>query len=388
MPHDLSRVRRPSLARLGLAATLIATVGAFSACSSGGSRGPKLEQVRTLELPGDDLARLGYRRDWAGFPFILAGQRIREIYPDTDGVFIQETGSTVSMFDVRTGQRLWNNTLAGPLTKFISIRRGIVKGSPVLLVTSESDVFALDPQTGNLLDRQNLRKVATSGPVVFGDLLIFGTSTGEVMAHLTRVSDKLWGSDLEGPIEYAPVRIGELVAAVARSGQIAFLEPTAGSLRGMARMHRGAGANPVAGDNLVFVPSLDQSLYAFDPYSGSQVWRLRTSQPITSQPVAHDGMLYIELAERGLCALAQTAPAHGSILWSNPDVRGTVIGMRSGRLLVWSGRELVSVSPANGTVFDRVTINGVAQLVTDNFVDGNLYAVGRGGSVVKLVPLR
>ncbi len=379
--------RRPSLLRFGVCAALAGLVGALGGCSSG-TRTVKAVDVRTVELPGQDLAKLGYRRDWTGFPFITSKQEVREILPTADGVFVQESGSTVSMFDVQTGQRRWNNTLAGPLTKFISVRRGEPGGVPMLLVSSESDVYMLDPQTGNLLDRQNLRKVASSGPVVYGDLLLYGTSTGEILAHLTRTANTLWSFDLDGPIEQAPVRFDDVVIAVAQSGQIAFLEPTAGQLRGMAKMFRGISVPPVVGSQMVFVASLDQSIYAYEPRSGTQIWRLRTSYPITSQPVAHDGMLYIELQDRGLCALAQNAPPQGSVLWSNDKVRGDVVGLRNNRLVVWTGSELVTLSPANGVVFDRVAMPDVAMVATDAFADGNLYAVGKSGAVVKLVPMR
>lgn len=381
MPTPSATPARHTL-RIILSAATVAAGLLLGACGGGPSR-PRALDATPITINDADWAKMGYRRDWTGFPYVSARGRLTDIYAGPDIVIAQESGSAVSVLDARTGARRWSNILASRLTKFLSIRLGDYQGRRALIVSSEPDVFLLDPDTGNLLGRQSYEKVATAGPVVAGDILIYGTASGEVMGHYLRVNDKLWGFDMAGAIERAPVAIAGAVAAISRTGQVVFLDPATGSLIGLNRMFAGANTDPVAGKSFLFVASLDQSLYAFEPGNARMMWRHRTGNPLTVQPTAHNGVLYCELADEGLTAFNQD---DGRILWSNKDLRGTVIGMRSGRLLVWDGRRLASASPTNGAVFETITVPETIMIALDTFVDGNVYLLGDRGSIAKLVP--
>ncbi|NUQ52386.1 MAG: hypothetical protein HUU19_06770, partial [Phycisphaerales bacterium] len=67
-------------------------------------------------------------------------------------------------------------------------------------------------------------------------------------------------------------------------------------------------------------------------------------------------------------------------------VAGRVVGLRAGRLLVWDGREAVTLDPARGSVIERATLEGVQGLVTDKMEDGVLYVITSSGVVAKFLP--
>ncbi|HRQ74203.1 MAG TPA: PQQ-binding-like beta-propeller repeat protein, partial [Phycisphaerales bacterium] len=97
----------------------------------------------------------------------------------------------------------------------------------------------------------------------------------------------------------------------------------------------------------------------------------------------HQGVVYVGTDDRGLLALDA---ATGAERWAAAGVSGTVIGVRAGRLLVFSGTEAFTLDPDTGDIVERASLPGVAILRPDAFVDGNLYAVSAQGVVAKFVP--
>jgi len=351
------------------------------ACSTFGPDTGEQRQITPLVVDDAAFAELGLRRDWTGFPIVGDRQRIREVYADPQHVVVQETGSTVSALDPDTGALRWHDRMGSPLIKYISLRPYTYRGVDAILVSSESEILIHQADTGNLLARQSLAKVVNTGPVINGNLAIYGTASGEIMAHAILPGVRVWGHDLNGPIETGPTYIRGAVAAVSDAGQLACVSADTGSLFGRGRMFDGTATDPVAGDQLLFVASLDQSVWAFDPFSPARpVWRFQTPAPLTIQPTAHAGVLYVTTEDRGLVALDQ---ASGRVIWENPEVRGQVIALQRDRLLVFHEGQAWTVSPTSGVIYNHATLPTVAGLTTDRFVDGSIFAWGSGGGVAK-----
>ncbi len=366
-----------SLALLGGA--LLA--GGCASVGIGQSKG----DAKALSADDEAFGEIGFRREWSGFPTMTKNGRVREVYVDANNVVVQETGSTVSYLEPSTGRLRWDNRLGSALTKYVSIYPYNWRGTAAVLVSSESDVHALQADTGNLLARQNLAKVVSTGPVIVGDIAIYGTAGGEVMAHSFTTGARLWGHDLDGPIQAGPTYVHGAVVGVADSGQIVSLEAISGTLFGLGAIYDGAVTAPVAGDMLFFVASLDQSVWAFDPGNPSRaIWRFQTSRPLRVQPVAFGGALLVSTTDRGLVSLDQR---NGRVQWTNDEVQGEVVGVHDGRLVVFNSetREAFTLSPTSGVVYQRVSLPTVAGIAFDRFVDGNLYAWGEGGGVAKFV---
>ncbi len=377
MIRQLIGQRNSSLALAGLCSLAL-----FAGCASLGGGGGSGESA---ELSANDEAfgELGFRREWSGFPTMTKNGRIREVYVDQTNVIVQETGSTVSYLEPATGRLRWQNRLGTAMTKFVSIYPYNWGGAPAVLASSESDVHVLQADTGNLLARQNLAKVVSTGPVIIGDVAVFGTAGGEVMGHSFATGSRLWGHDLNGPIQAGPTYVHGAVVSVADSGQIVSLEAGTGALFGRGEIFKGASTAPVAGDMLFFVASLDQSIWAFDPGNPArEIWREQTSAPLRSQPVAFNGALIVSTTDRGLLSLNQRT---GEIQWTAEEVQGEVVGIHEGRMLVFNkdAREAYTISPTSGTVFQQQSLPTVSGMAFDRFVDGNLYAWGDGGVVAK-----
>jgi hypothetical protein len=375
-------VGRPTLASL-LAFLLVGLV--LPGCRKGDVVLPRTteERAAAFQIDEEGFARLGYRLDWRGFPPVERGGRIESILTFPDAIVVHESGNATSLLEPATGAVRWSNALSHTLTRFVGLAR-LADGT--VLSSSESEIFLLSPSTGELLDRQPLERVVNTPPLLLGDLAIYGTARGEVMAHSLGYRLTVWAFGTPGAIEHPLALVGGAVGAVTQTGAVVFLDPGTGSLVGRNLIFGPPGNDPAVGTNIMFVASTDQSLYAFAA-NGGALWRLRTNAPITSRPVFHEGRLYIELPGTGLNALD---PMTSSPAWNAPDVRGTLVGERNECLLVWdeAGSTLILLEKTTGDVLARVAVPGAERFVMDRPVDGNLFGLSRWGVIAKFSPRR
>ncbi|MFI4898133.1 MAG: PQQ-binding-like beta-propeller repeat protein [Phycisphaerales bacterium JB059] len=328
----------------------------------------------------DDWSRLGYRWDWTSRPFISPRGTITDFVPAGDLVIAQESGSNLSVLDAATGRLLWTSQLGSRFTKFV----GSVRDGDIILTSSASELFELGASSGNLVGKSKFRFLVDSPPVLVGDLAIYASGSGKLLAHSRSAGVGSWAYGLSGQIVVPPVRVGDsIIGAVSQGGDVIFLDPTTGASVGRNKISAGVEGVPVADAERMYVASLDQSIYAFDAIEGALAWRVRTKFPVRAQPALHDGSLYIALATHGMTAFDTV---DGSLRWRNDAIHGEVIGVRDGELLVWDGADLALLDPQNGDVIRRHTFPGAQRVVTDRFVDGALYVVGQSGAIVRFVP--
>jgi outer membrane protein assembly factor BamB len=160
-----------------------------------------------------------------------------------------------------------------------------------------------------------------------------------------------------------------------------------GSLIGRNRIYRGVSTRPVADpeQGIVFIASLDQSLYAFSAEGGGLLWKYGTAGALREQPTFHNGRLYCGIPGQGLVAFEGST---GAIVWTARGVHGEVIGTSKGRLIVWDGSRATLLDAQRGDVIDRAALEGVRSIVPDRFDDGNLYIASDSGIVAKFRPVQ
>lgn len=360
----------------------LATLGGCGGHVSHGAPEQMSTRVDSFKPGVEPWAKLGYRWDWSGFPAVAKGGSIRFFDVQSDALVAQDSSGVVTLMEPANGRVRWSAEVANPLTRFVGINRLKTDLADLVIVSGESEVFQLNVQTGNLVARQSYEKVVNTRPVLIGQLAVYGTSRGEVLAHHLGTGFKAWGFGTAGAINATPVLVGGLVAVVSSKGEYTFLEPSRGGLIGRGAMYAGMACEAAASEDLLIAASTDQSLWGLAP-SGRSVWRVRTSEPLKTSPVVYGGVVYVTLPDRGFCAFDAGT---GAQRWACKGVGGCLIGFRGGRLLVWDGHEAVTVDPARGSVIERATLDGVQGLVTDKMEDGVLYVITSGGVVAKFLP--
>lgn len=388
MPRPLHfRSTRSRALVLSVSARLsaIALVSALAGCAGGGSAasgtgGPSATGGTALassRLDRDGFSRLGYRLVWSGYASMSPGDTVAQTALAGDLLLLQDSSSTITALATSSGEIRWAAPLTSPTTRFT----GLVREGKHVLACSESEIFVVDAEAGTLLNKQRLARVVNTAPARVGGSLVFGTTVGEVLCHLDS-GFKAWSYAIGGAIEADPIIVGDGVALASQAGQVIVLTPS-GSASARYTIFGGLACNMAASDSVLYVASLDQSIYAFDAYGNRPLWRKRTDSQLRTTPTFHRGRLYVEVPSAGLLCLDAGT---GKDIWAAKGVRGTVIAAQNGSLIVWDGKESVRLDGATGDVLERATLPGFKALVPDRFENGHLYAVTVDGAIHKFEP--
>jgi len=385
MPTPTIRSPRPFASTLR-ALTVLALLGAgagLTACSSGSSSprgGTRTAEPQKVDF--DAWAGVGYRWEWTSSPPLTARGQIQFAEAFEDLIVVQDSGAMVSVLESATGRIRWNKQVAETNTRFL----GLARRDAAVVVTNETELFEFDLTNGNTLDRTPVNGIATTRPVFFGPLAVLGTAEGRLVAIDTRYDIRAWEYQLDGQIETDPLVVDETrVAGVSTLGDLRILEVGSSSARGLASMRiSGDSSELMVTDGFyLFVASQDQSVYGYDTDDGTRLWRLRSSAPVTVQPVLIDGVVYTTTADTGMVAIDGVT---GETRWTNRDFGGWVVTTSRGDLMVWTGRDLIRVDAARGDIISRATLPGMSGLRADKPEDGNIYAIAADGSVAKFSP--
>lgn len=378
----MARFRNRAAFSLMLALTAVA---GMAGCTTDAKSGEVLsldQRAERVPMQADEFGKLGYRVEWRGFATMLPGAQIVNFDVLGDVLAVQDSKGVLTILENSSGAQRWSDQVSGPLTRFL----GAVRDSTTIMVASESEVFYYDAATGALKNKQSMTKVANTHPAKIADILVFGTGTGQVIGHQTGNGFALWGSAVNGAVEFEPVVFaGKTEAAIASAGgDLLVFEGTGGRGIARAKMFGGPGAAPAVSENAVYIASVDHSLYAFDHLTGSQIWRHRTDAPLRKAPVYIDGKVYCDLGESG--GMTAFDGLTGKVIWQNKKVSGEVVAVRKGKLVVFSGETASTLDIAKGAVIDSVALQNIKVLKSVPMKDGTLYAVSPLGVIAKMSP--
>ena len=358
----------------------VSTSGSSNAPSPGSSASTLQQATDTVDHAA--YAALGYRLNWRGYALMGKRGRVRFFNVFDDGVVVHSDSNIVTLLQPSTGAIRWSRQIGQSIDHFV----GETTHNGQLFVASDNELFMLDLNTGETQDKDDLALVVSTPPTVIDPLVIFGAGNGQTLAHNLETGFKLWAYQLQGAIIARPVRIGESVGVVSQTGDVIIIDTVSGSATLRARIFGGLASDPVAGDDAMYVASLDQSIYGFATQGDSWEWRVRTDHPLTEQPTLLNGVLYVGIPGEGLAALDPSAS--GDRIWTSPDAAGSVVGMQGGDLVVWSRKTTTAfrVDPDTGDVISRATLPDVERMQIRPAVDGDLYTASPTGVVSKFTP--
>jgi outer membrane protein assembly factor BamB len=144
---------------------------------------------------------------------------------DRGQVFAMGTAGELSSIDLLTGQRTWDRNIGGSQTPWVA-------GRFLFVITSGADVVALDRSNGKVKwvtpltqysDDRRQKPILWAGPVLAGDRLLVGGTTGELLA-LSPYTGAIMGKvDIKNPIRLAPVIANQTIYILTDSGRLVAL---------------------------------------------------------------------------------------------------------------------------------------------------------------------
>lgn len=167
--------------------------------------------------------------------------------------------------DLRTGKPVWKNDKEGLRMRASS---PAVYGNLLYTVSNDS-FFIIDEETGRIVTKKKLDcgvDVASS-PLLTDKEIIFGTSTGGVVALDNQTLEKKWQFQTNPALVYT---------APYTSYPTYTVETT-----------------PILSGNVVYVAASDGRLYGLDPHTGKQVWQQNLGAPCFSTPAVSGNSLVV-----------------------------------------------------------------------------------------------
>jgi len=184
--------------------------------TSGELVGLRLDTGRTVW----NESLVGPRREARAFGN-LADIRGRPVI-DRSMVLAMGSAGTVAAIDLRSGQRLWEKNIGGSQTPWAA-------GRFVYVVTSTADVVCLERDTGKVKwvtpltqyrDEKRHDPILWAGPVLAGDRLLVGGTTGELLALSPYTGEIIGKINIGNPIRLAPVVANRVIYVLTDNGRL------------------------------------------------------------------------------------------------------------------------------------------------------------------------
>jgi len=180
----------------------------------------------------------------------------------------------------------------------------------------------------------------TSGPVMDSALIYFAGQDGIVYASTQNVRRVLWQHKTEGPI------VADL--ALTKTG-------------------------------LVLVASSDYALYAFAGAGGRLAWRYESGEPLTRNPYAVGGQVFLFSKEAGLTAIEA---ANGHKQWTMADGQDFLSADPMTAYFLSKARSLVAVNRVDGKVEFTLPLLAGTLYAPNDTENGLIYLALPGGKTV------
>jgi len=363
----------------------------LGACSESPQIGPR--QGTGYMISYEDSQALDYDVAWQSQVARTILGEATGVLPGEDYVFATEDrGNVISALTNRDGAPAWEEGVGDPLQRLL----GIVRVGDELLASTQSDLFILDVATGRRKSQQRYgeKNVASTKPLVRGNVAIYGTPDGRIVYHNLGAGMMQAAYRIGESIEMAPIPAGpHAILVITRRGRINLVDPATNTRRWEAGILDTIEARPAIGENGLFVAGTDQSVWAFRLEDGRQMWRTRFQYPLHDDPVLLDNRtLYQAVPREGMAALNATT---GEILWQNPEIEGgTVLTRKGNDLIVWDkddrpnayGSTFYRIDEATGDVLGRVEAKWIAYAASSDMERGEIFGLSRAGRLIKLVP--
>ncbi len=282
-----------------------------------------------------------------------------------------------------------------------SSQTAMFRGGP----THEGVYSSPAPTLGTLVWKFKTGGRVLSSPAVSGGRVYVASTDGKLYAIDQTTGAQAWQFASKGPIASSPAVHGDLVYISSLDGNIYGIETATGKQRWVfatkgERRFTAPGihgaeprtermpdpfdvflSSPTVVDNVVYIGSGDQHVYALDAATGALRWRFAAGDVIHASPAVAGGLVYIGSWDRNLYALdAATGKERWRYTTGNDTVSYNQIGIASsaavaGGLVFVGGRDghFHVVDAKTGTLKWKHNNNGGWTIGSPAVRDGVVY---------------
>ena len=336
-------------------------------------------QVVSGKLPG--FQEIGLHHAWQRQLRLEPGEQVKKAWYVSNSIYLATTESRIIRVDAKTGVVKWSKGLGHEnfdIYSPIELKTPDRQLTGEVLIVTRGEAFVLNLETG---DEQrtpaHLGISVSSDPVVIGNNLCVGGADTFYGMYLDRLGAKHWRIPVPGDLFVSPpLALDNNLLIASRNGLLWRVNAEDGDWDWKDRKTNGEVVSGLAADfNAVYVPSLDQRVYAFRTDTGGELWEQQLEGRLENLPVLAGPVVLVRSVEGKLFALNRN---DGLIRWQAANIAHILsvdtdcvwVADRTGNLRLVNldtGRDIAS-APATDV-----------KLFVSNGLDNKVILVGDGG---------
>lgn len=279
---------------------------------------------------------LGLRCIWQQEVPVNSAQ-IKDVADINGDILTVDTENRVTLLRNNDGNQIWHSAPMPRKEQILGMDRIDSNGNNRLIITTDTDIFVLDGNTGEMVNRQNLPNAPITGVSRFRKELIFGGTDGRVIFHNAPVGYELRANSMQGQVSATPVIHDDDVVAVSNKGEVLLLNAVDATRIWSRMLTGGIEAKPAFNDYGIYVATLGQSIWCLDTQNGAVKWKYFTESPLKTGPTDLGDRIFQYVPNEGLiCFEADPKDSpRGNALWTNSEITGNVTTVIGNNLVLW-----------------------------------------------------
>jgi outer membrane protein assembly factor BamB len=338
-------------------------------------------------IPGEALREAELIKAWQLSLQLDKTQHLTDAYLLDDQLYLATDDGYVFAVHAETGAIRWLRRVS---SEGFRIRRPCHVGERVIFITPTT-VLQLNRLSGEGESKTLLKFPAGSAPVTDGERVFVGGLDRRLHAFEAAEPVLGWRVIVNDPITSAPVVLKDhaginVVVAASDDGTVYACTATKKAFRWQASVWGSITADLAAGEEGIYVPCRDQSLYLLDPLFGEVRWRARFSGPLYEPPVVTADTAYQFCPDDGLVSVnTAVVGAVERLRWKLP--RGRVLLAADARYayVLSQDQSVLVVGHDDGTVAYTLSAPGMT-LAAPSPAHAALYVASTDGRVFSARP--
>lgn len=201
-------------------------------------------------------------------------------------VFVGSEDHRLHAVSTRTGKVLWTYYAKGPIRSSPRVAEG-----HVFVGSDDGFLHAINAASGRGVWKAEANGAIRSTAAVTQDRIFFGCESGDFYC-LDFGGSMKWRFKAKRAITSSPVPAGNMIYVASVDWTLYALEAVSGWPVWRFRMGKPSISTPAVGGSAVLIASADGCIYSLDARSGKEIWRHATEEQVTASPLVHSGSVY------------------------------------------------------------------------------------------------
>lgn len=221
-------------------------------------------------------------------------------------VYFGSADEKLYAISARNGRLFWEYSTDGPIRSTPRVAEG-----HVFVASDDGCLHAVNLTTTRRAWRIDLGDPVRSTPFITKDYIYLGSENGEVICATFR-GDVRWRFNAKRGIISSPLVVDDVVYVTSLDSTLYALDAKSGWGIWKFRMNKGSASTPTKHENRLFFGSADNNLYCVEERRAKEVWRYTAEDQVSGSPVVSEGQVYCGTADHHLYCLDQKT---GRLQW-------------------------------------------------------------------------